>query len=126
MKNQPNEVEAPCSPTALTVYEIVTVRRLVQGSRKRAVRKAEKNAASGRSAKIKGEDADLLRVANLDVLDAKIEEWLVAAFPAVNASRRTPFIPGTPSYAEARRVWLDDSHLDGPRPTVMGIAESQG
>ena len=110
-----SEVNAPAPPVPLTAYELVTLTRMIESQLKRALRKAQANAESGKQ--LPGGDADAMRATNLEVLIDKMDDWLEATWPAVNAARRemTSFVLSPAEEDEAREKWLTESRLEGAR-----------
>lgn len=105
---------------ALTAYELVTLRRMVQSALRKSERRTQRNEETGRE--LPGADANALRAERLAALDAKLREWLEDTWPAVDEARKA--LRGyEPDDAEVEReAWLAESRLEGARLAAQADA----
>jgi hypothetical protein len=65
----------------------VNLQKLVREQLRRAERRAERNRETGRAKELSGADADAVRVEIFGAMDDRLEAWLQAAWPLVDAAK---------------------------------------
>lgn len=80
-------VPAPVPPEPFTTLEVVNLQKLVREQLRRAERRAERNRETGRAKELSGADADAVRVEIFGAMDDRLEAWLQAAWPLVDAAK---------------------------------------